>query len=411
MFVYTQLTAVKNLLLIAFLTLAFLRSWSQDLSFYVYAHPDDWQLFMGTNAFDDIAAGYTKKVVMIQLSAAEQGNGTNLQTYYNGRSYLPFYLARLSGSEKSVQFASDTRSAHGQWKSNMEVVNGHNILKKVYKNVVMYTLFLSDDGSLSQMYHDNKGIGAIDGSATYTSREDLVKTIGQIFSFESIGYAAHRRNLYITDPDACQNPGENSDHKVAALIAATANTTHGMHMQAYETYCTKDKPVNLTGEEIAKKAALFALADLGRTENNIWSTFVVHDREDHHINWLSRQYVRDFGENEFFYATQNVPCNERSPQKPTKDDRVITAPTTRHVYLSPNPLTIHFDLTYEVVVEGQVRIDVLDSSGRPMGTVLNERQPAGMHSLRYNTLSLIAGQYILMLQTATYNEVVKFIKN
>ena len=43
-------------------------SMAVDTDFYIVAHADDWQLFMGDKAWADVQAGH--KVIFVQLGAA-----------------------------------------------------------------------------------------------------------------------------------------------------------------------------------------------------------------------------------------------------------------------------------------------------------------------------------------------------
>src|SRR5436190_22007358 len=70
----------------------------QEVSYYLAAHQDDWQLFMGTNAKAD--ASYAK-VVFITLTAGDAGDGNN------GGGIIPYFQARENGAIKSVQFIAN----------------------------------------------------------------------------------------------------------------------------------------------------------------------------------------------------------------------------------------------------------------------------------------------------------------
>jgi hypothetical protein len=60
------------------------------VSFYVFAHPDDWQLFMGLDAYNDITGGDDHKVVMIQIGAGELDKGIGGEKNFKGKKYLPY---------------------------------------------------------------------------------------------------------------------------------------------------------------------------------------------------------------------------------------------------------------------------------------------------------------------------------
>jgi hypothetical protein len=81
-------------------------AYAQQPVFYFAAHEDDWQLFMGKQAFVDSGLGVTGvKMVFITLTAGDAGCGAGcLGT--NGTS-TPYYIARENGSIASVKLLAD----------------------------------------------------------------------------------------------------------------------------------------------------------------------------------------------------------------------------------------------------------------------------------------------------------------
>ncbi|MBK8848309.1 MAG: PIG-L family deacetylase [Bacteroidetes bacterium] len=63
-------------------------------SFYFSAHPDDWQLFIGTNAYNDMQESNTK-VVFIYVTAGDAG----LLTGKVPPATVPYYVARERGAK------------------------------------------------------------------------------------------------------------------------------------------------------------------------------------------------------------------------------------------------------------------------------------------------------------------------
>src|SRR5580704_6339006 len=79
---------VRKLCLLVYFMISSAVAFSQytSVSYYVVAHPDDWQLFMGVNAFNDITpgiAGSGTKVVLIYTTAGEDNcYGTGVDAGY-----------------------------------------------------------------------------------------------------------------------------------------------------------------------------------------------------------------------------------------------------------------------------------------------------------------------------------------
>ncbi len=111
------------------------------VSVYVVAHPDDWQLFMGNDAYADIQDTTNKVVFIITTS----GDATGKMPYPNIR----FARSREHGVLNSVRFCSDMRSrVDSGCRTRMVAVNEHQILCYPYKNVKTY--FMPAPGRLLQ---------------------------------------------------------------------------------------------------------------------------------------------------------------------------------------------------------------------------------------------------------------------
>src|SRR4051812_36717493 len=62
-----------------------------EISFYVVAHADDWQLFMHPNVYNDLRAAGSKVVYIITTAGDAGGSET-------------YWAAREEGSKSSVRF-------------------------------------------------------------------------------------------------------------------------------------------------------------------------------------------------------------------------------------------------------------------------------------------------------------------
>jgi hypothetical protein len=263
-----------------------------SVSYYVVAHQDQWQLFMGSNAYHDIATRgnnqSAKKVVLIYTTAGEEScNGAPVN--------IPYYLARQEGANRCVEFCADQWGRHGTWSSSTDTICGHNILRAQYKNVASYYLKLTGGcmdkgfrGQSLQSFHTGvtQSITAVDSSASYARWDDLVNTMRTIINNESTGI--NNIQINTADTDQVINPGEHPDHIHTAhvVLDAIKNIPH-ITLNLYQEYNITNRPVNLDDKTIATKAALLSILDFGRTENGQTSEWTPDN-----ITFISRNYSR-----------------------------------------------------------------------------------------------------------------------
>jgi len=263
----------------------------QSISFYVIAHPDQWELFMGENAYQDISSvvnGPQNKVVFIYATTGSDGCNS-------GHLNISNYLTRQAGANNSVEFCADKVGSHSEWFTDHVSVQGHNILKYIYKNTVSYCLRLPDGcngqnifGQSLQLLHDGaiSSIIAVDSSATYTGWSDLTNTVNQIIISEK-GPIDH---IYINtaDTDVSINKGDNPDHIYTGMLCMDAvNAISPLTINLFVEFGVAALPSNLDEFSIATNAALLSQLDYTGTENGLpseWTTL--------NINYMSRNYFR-----------------------------------------------------------------------------------------------------------------------
>lgn len=278
-----------------FTLLGFLSSFlliAQSTDFYISAHPDDWQLFMNPNAYKSVkTAG--NKVVFIHTTAGDAGKGIG------GNGY---YLAREEGSLRAIRFMSNAENfgLGTDMNKTYVTINGHNILKFSYRNIVAYFLRLPDgnmagDGfplsgypSLQKIYNGSlQNITAVDGSTTYTSLGDLKKTIGNIVNTES---QADLISFNIADTNESINPNDHSDHLYSSKIIqdiALSFINKSVKLNLYVDYHSGNLSKNLSDNDYLIEVGTWGATTSGITDNNQNSTW-----EPEHNSWLGRQYFR-----------------------------------------------------------------------------------------------------------------------
>lgn len=239
----------------------------KELSVYVVAHVDDWQLFMGNDIASDLRSG--RSVLLIQ---------TILET--NDKCWIQASLASLimavDGQGNSQPPCSAT-SSFGDANCKATTINGHRMQRCQYKNAVAYFLGLPaaqsptvvNNESLEEEGFSSSGnqtlkklqkglieaITTIDGSAKYNGFDDVVTTISKIVDIHKKG--ARLVAVHAQDPDVYSNPIDHKDHTTTGCAVATAFISTHVPLRFYVGYSSKDRPANLGEEDEDLKRKLF----------------------------------------------------------------------------------------------------------------------------------------------------------
>lgn len=268
--------------------------WWDEVSFYVVAHPDDWQLFMNPDAYAESQEENTK-MVFIYTTAGDAGR----RSLTPGESYI---LAREEGAERSIRFMSDVSTvSHKPAVRSRVTVNGHLIRRVTYGNTVSYYLRLPDGGaggpSLAQLQSGEAALlTAVDNSATYQGWADLSRTIEALVRREGRYTAALRFNL--ADPDPVINDSDHIDHQTTSqLLTELLPKMPCAEQKLYQTYNTSSLPINMTTDELLNHAALFGVLESGRADKGFPGSW-----EPLHKSWLGKHYMRTIP------ASQPTPC-------------------------------------------------------------------------------------------------------
>lgn len=257
---------------------------------YFSAHPDDFLLFM--NPYRDVVQGDTK-AVFVFLTAGDAGLG-------KGPKSAPYYLARENGAQRAIRFMADAATTTTpDPNSGWVLVAGHAVYRTIYKNTVSYYLRLPDGSGEGSGYplHDwasliklkngeIRSIRAVDGSATYTSWADLVKTLTTIVKTQAAGSPNVWLDTHEIDPVA--SPGDHSDHLATGLAVAAIQPSLPCVNLAHHVGYANSGLVNLDLDDIENRAATFANYASGQAEKGypgvIW--------EPTHKSWLAGMVMR-----------------------------------------------------------------------------------------------------------------------
>lgn len=231
---------------------------AQATDSFIVAHPDDWQLFMGEQAFDQLGTG--EQLTFIYLNAGDSGLRTG------GWGKVGYFKSRENGAVASYHVAS---SVNPNWfpsdQAGWVTLNGHLVWRVIHKASTSYFFRLPDGGPDGNGYSANfnqsmqklrdgriKSIQAVDGSTTYNGYADLVKTVQSIL----YKYAPGVGNLI--DVDTTINPETHSDHQVASRIAMDAYDGIFTQYRLWRDYSISHDTPALPRDKMLNKHALFA---------------------------------------------------------------------------------------------------------------------------------------------------------
>ena len=235
------------------------------LSFYVAGHQDDWQLFRGNAAYQDLKS-LNVRAVFIYATAGDAGLTDG------------WWEARERGAVAAV------RKAVGPLPLTIDVAQflGHPIVRYTSGNSVSYFLRLPDgqfrsgkgypaynNESLPELRDNNKPVSAVDKSTTYRSWKDFWQTLQAIADYERSRVPAmlHPR---INAPDyfgvdnsqadcrsreSC-NRCDHPDH--IAVGQALRQFVSGTYDRVWWVgYYSQTRPENLTGLDFMGKGEVF----------------------------------------------------------------------------------------------------------------------------------------------------------
>jgi LmbE family N-acetylglucosaminyl deacetylase len=263
------------------------------IRFYFSPHPDDWQLFMNPNAWNDVQQAGSK-VVFVYVTAGDGSNGNGPLTTAH-----PYYAARENGARMAVRFVADSGAQPLDSPITQVSINGHLVARYVYRNTVSYFLRLPD-GSLTGGGYASTGfqsllrlhlgeiatLTAIDQSTVYYGWSDLSATVTALIRGEVGQCAGGWVNL--PDPDVVRNPGDHPDHyQTAALVLNAVAREPDFTKAYYVDYATSSMPNNLSPDDAQIETVTFAQVIAGL---NAFGWPAPWDQA--HRSWLGKTYVR-----------------------------------------------------------------------------------------------------------------------
>jgi hypothetical protein len=259
--------------------------------FFIAAHQDDPQLFMGRNLYDDTIGGHD--IILIYTTAGDGGQGGG------GYRDTPYYRAREEGAISSMRLpasmALNTPDLTG-WST--VTVAGKKVRRYRWRNVWSYFMRLPD-GNVSGLGFEASqfasleklrsgaisSITAVDGSATYTSWPQVTSVIRSIVQLHSGPHPGWWAN--ILDPSNDTNPNDHSDHVATGLAAMDALAQEPCNLALWLGYEGMSRPINMNSRDRQWKAGMFGALGERLSYYGYPSTW-----DDGHLSALERSYFR-----------------------------------------------------------------------------------------------------------------------
>lgn len=282
-----------------------------ELAFYVCAHQDDWQLFMGASAFNDINSFDEKgppvngkKVVIIYTTAGNLHDDDDTKScdckdgHDPRHSPLPYWRVREQGAKNSVHLAAcrlggwgPSGSYHG---NQTTTVNGHQLTRYQFKNTTSYFLRIKA-GQYHEWYNTpDQPAGTVDSSTTYIDFADFANTLYYIYKTE-MDSAQIQDSVTFNFPDVNEqiNPNDHVEHYLAGRGACeaakilSADVGKCFAESLYVDYHTLNLPVNTELADRQNEAALTAVYCMALLDYNAWPEWGSQYQE-----WTARNYSR-----------------------------------------------------------------------------------------------------------------------
>jgi hypothetical protein len=342
---------MKELFLLLCVLMSNVSLFAQDVSVYISAYPEDWQLYMNPNAYNSLKVS-GDKVVFLNITSNDKGSGVDTD----------YYAANEEGCMRAIRFMSNTFASGAGLGDNMEPlsinINEHVIQKYSYRNAAIYFLRLPcsmPDGkgyantqhqSLESFYKGQiESISAIDGGAEYSSLEDLINTIEQIITIESKD--AELISFHMIDSDVSVDPDLYSDQIYSTTICnAIAVDMDRSSIFLYDSHNTESKDVNLDD-----KGIMYNYGTWGASCSGVGDMGEIMQWGELNTSWLRRQYFRQVKVSISQNLALNKPTESKSSEPNSGSDKAVDNNHSSWWGASPFPQWWIVDLQDEYELE------------------------------------------------------------
>jgi hypothetical protein len=263
----------------------------KKVSFYVVAHQDDWQLFMGEKAFKDIKDPLTQ-VIIIFVTSGEAGKDS---VYWKNRDRAAFNCLSFIKNKPFKDSIPGTA---------VKEFLGHKIKYSNYDNVRYYYMRIPDGHGRAGVGYESYGnqsmkkfkageipsMTCTDSSSAYIGWQDLVSTMKSMIDEEAKGMK--EVEVHFPEYDKTINVNSHSDHLATGQIVFEALKDNSTFKKlAYVDYETQFKPVNLGLDDIMIKASLYMVYDKAVFDGSSYCT--ICDGKGQYSQWIFRSYYRE----------------------------------------------------------------------------------------------------------------------
>ncbi|GAA4458620.1 hypothetical protein GCM10023092_27200 [Rurimicrobium arvi] len=374
-----------------------------SVSFFVVAHPDDWQLFMGKHA-NEVAGIPSRKMVFIYVTAGDAGAGNSIRDM----GKIPYFMAREFAAMKSTIFLCQSVSDSNRDSYSITAVNSHSIVVRRYKNTVSYYLRLPDGGVEAQGQHALKKLyknqittlNSVDNQNQYTGWQDIVETISSIIRTETAGIT-DLKEINMPDIAGTRNNGDHVDHYMAGVLALSATKNSCFSNILYQGYKIAKEPSDLNMD-----AVLFKRNLLRQIGNELAGDGYADCQDDGHVAFTKNEK----------WIVENNACTFHDPFASfvrTRGYRMEDVADTSDYFaikLYPNPAGSQVYMLISDATEDLYRIVLYDMQGTAVKTkALHLDKNSSEVSI--DTESLPAGNYIVRLEGGNQRATASFIKN
>jgi len=241
-------------------------------NYFIVAHQDDWQLFMGDVAVRTL--GSRAPATFIYLTAGDDGRDSS---YWKARERAAIASTRLATEPLIV--ASDSI------KCEPVTILAHVIRKCSFGTTSSYFLRIPDgrrNGTGFARYDHQSmrrlrantisGLTAVDRSTVYESWDDLAKTVSSL-----IDTTGGQILVHTMDPSVIVNPHDHFDHRMAGLLIADLRKWRPLDVRYYVGYALSTRAANRSNDQARQKTAVFLAYDQEMVRSNKdWSAYREH---------------------------------------------------------------------------------------------------------------------------------------
>ena len=262
-------------------------------SFFIVAHPDDIELFMGREARHQILEQPLTKKIFIVLSAGDANRKNRRKPFRE----ITWWEARERAHTEAIRFWDQYR--HPAIESEVEI-HGHHFFKiTIGPSIILYNLRLTDADKTTSLdtlvQNKNQHIFDLTYDQAY-SLDDIQNILFDLVQHETQGL--DKANFYIMDESYKRNPQDHKDHKATSVLFRDIYPKFShldKNLYGYLTYFIKDKEINLQDEDREKSFATWTviadeLEKYGYKRND----------DPHHMQWVGKEYnsytVRELNE-------------------------------------------------------------------------------------------------------------------